>query len=632
VRALVAGLLFLSPLAHGEAGPSDAAVAYLINVARERVDVSEDTALDDGTTVEKKTIIRESLKRLSSIVNEGELRAIDERIDGDLAAVLVSRIIDYDPSQVQIFAIAMLKRDDRWLPAPVLASFENTGITYLPKLSTSSKKLEDWMLTERTNQLTRLRNDVQTDLLEDIQKAGSLEELRSCSPEQIVQKFIEACTTKNLPAALVYLGGLEENLPKNWDDILRFISTNIRETRKPNESWRHITSTTGARAVIETDIFTDGAMVSIGAFNPFEKVPKLLPITVFHFPLDRSDEDTWRLRLPSWLLDGVLPDAGDPGDAELVEAFPGKLLEKHKPEIFSDPTALMESLQKALSSPSVEAILPYIGVPPSGDAMPVLLRAESLWLEFRGRDSQAPLLLEVRQDGDQACALLSLFDDRNPQIRRSLIQRIFLQEKDGQWVIPASPHETSDKTSQKLIDWAEEASGLSEADWLARLGLATTIGGIPADSAPTEAEALAAAEAWLEALHSRNPRAILRSVAAFDDDRGIKNLFRTIGHELQADHQTEVLKIHRLGRWAAVSTHAVSTQRSDDPYLLLYPIVSTQSGPRVLAEAVLFHADTRSREFLNSSTWNRLEDRLPEAAVNELKEIQKAHEALADGG
>jgi len=630
VKALVAGILLLSPLAHGESGPSDAAVAFLINVARERVDISEDTALDDGTTAEKETIIRESLKRLSSIVEEGELRAIDEKIDGDLAAVLVSRIIDYDPSQVQIFAIAMLKRDDRWLPAPVLASFENTGITYLPKLSTSSKKLEDWMLTERTNQLTRLRDDVQADLLDDIQKAGNLDELRSDSPEEIVQKFIDACRTKDLPAALVYLGGLEKDLPKNWDDILRFIATNIRETKKPNESWRHITSTTGARVVIETDTFADGAMVSIGEFAPFERTPGQPAITVFHFPLERSDQDTWRLRLPSWLLDGVLPDDGDPSDAELVKAFPKKLLEHHKPETFSDPTALMESLQKALSSPRFEAILPHIGIPPSGDALPVLERAASLWREFRGRDSQSPLLLEVRQDGDQACALLSLFDDRNPQIRRSLIQRIFLQQKDKQWSIPANPHETSDKTSQELTAWAEEASGLSEADWLARLGLATTIGGIPADSAPTEAEALAAAKAWLEALHSRNPRAILRSVAAFDDDRGSKNLFRTIGHELQTDHQTEVLKIHRLGRWAAASTHAVSTQRSDDPYFLLYPIVSTQSGPRVLAEAVLFHADTRSREFLNSSTWNRLDDRLPEAAVAELKEIQKAHDALAD--
>lgn len=630
MRLLIVGLLILSPLAYGESGPSDAAVAYLINVARDRVDLKRDTALDDGTTVEKETVIRERLKRLSSILDEGELRAIDEKVEGNLAAILVSRIIDYDPSQVQIFAIAMLKRDDRWLPAPVLSSFENTGITYLPTLSSSSQLLEDWMLNERTVHLARLRQDVQSNLIEDIRKAGSIDDLRKIPPDEIVGKFIKACSAKDLPAALLYLGGLEENLPRDWDDILQFVSSNIREAKKQNEAWRHITSTTGARTVVETDVFNEGAMVSIGELAPFESTPGQPAITVFHFPLEKSKEGTWRLRLPSWLLDGIIPDETDPSDADLIEVFPKKLLENQTPKTFSDPTILMESLQQALSSPHFETILPYIGLPPSGDALPVLERASSLWRDFRTHDNQAPLLLEVCQIGDQACALLSLFDDRNPQIKRSLIKRVFLQKGNDLWTIPASRYETTDEVSQELVEWAEKTSRLNEADWLERLGLATTIGGIPADSAPTEAEALAAANSWLEAIRSRNPRSILRSVAAFDDELGIKNLFRTIGHELQTDHLTEVLKIHRIGRWAAVSTHAVSHQRSDDPYHLLYPIVSTESGPRVLAEAVLFHADTRSREFLNSSIWGRLEDRLPEAAVTELKEIQKAHDALAE--
>ncbi|MFC7338616.1 hypothetical protein ACFQY0_15580 [Haloferula chungangensis] len=630
MRALVVGLLMLCPLAHGESGPSDAAVTFLIKLARDRIDLTRDTALHEGTTAEKEAVIRRQLKRLSSVVDEGELRAIDEKVEGDLAAVLVSRIIDYDPSQLQIFAIGMLRRDDRWLPAPVPASFENTGITYLPELSRSSRELEDWMLRERTHHLTRLRDDIQANLLDDIHKAGSIEELRELSPDEIVLNFIDACSERDLPGALLYLGGLEAKRPKNWDDILQFVSSNIREIKEPNEAWRDLTHMDGARAVIQTDTFANGAMVSIGEFSPFESIPGQPEISIFHFPLERSLDETWRLKLPSWLLDGIPPDGADPSDVELIEAFPEKLIEKQSPLTFRNPGALMESFQQALSSPRFENILPYISPPPSGDALAVLERASELWLDFRGRDSQAPLLLEVQQDGDQACALISLFDDRNPQIRRSLVRRVFLLRKDDHWAIPAHPQEKTDQTSQKLVAWAEKTSGLDEEEWLKRLGLATTIGGIPADSAPTEAEALVAAKAWLESIRSRDPRAILRSVAAFDDERGIKNLFRTIGHELQADHLTEVLKIHRRGRWAAVSVDTFPTQRSDDPYLLLYPIVRTESGPRVLAEALLYHADTRSRDFLNQTTWNRLNDRLPEAAVAELKEIQNAHDALAN--
>ena len=620
----------LIPLARGESGASDAAVAHLINVARNRVELERDTALAPGTTKEKQSIIRSQLKQLSSIVDEGELRAVDEKIAGGLAAVLISRVIDYDTSQVQVLAVAMLKRDDRWIPAPVLASFENSGITYLPGLAESARQLEAWMLRERTIHLTRLRKDVQADLLADIRKSGNIDELRQSSPAKIVDNFIEACRARDLPAALVYLGGLEDPLPRNWDNILQFISSNIRQSKKDNDTWRRLTDTTGARAFIETDTFDDGAMVSLGEFAPSESTPGQAAVTIFHFPLDRSKDDIWRLRLPTWLLDLDLPGSPDASDSEMIKAFPAKLLE-HQPKLsFTKPEELMESLQQALSSPRFEAVLPHIGVPESGDALPVLERAARLWRDFRGHDSKAPLLLEVRKEDDQACALLSIFDARNPQIRSILIKRIFLQQKDGLWTIPSSGDETPDGAAPELIAWAEKSSRLSEADWLSRLGLTATLGGIPADSAPSEEDALAAAHAWLTAIQSRDPRAILRSVAAFDDKRGIKKLFRTIGHELQSDHRTEILKIHRNGRWAAVSTHAISEQRSEDPYHLLYPIVSTESGPRVLAEALLFHADTRSREFLNSSIWNRLDDRLPEAAVAELKEIQKAHTALAE--
>ena len=620
----------LSPLAHGESGPSDAAVSFLIDVARDRIDLNEDTAIAEGTTSEKEKIIRSQLKRLSSIVEVGELRALEEKVDGDLAGVLVSRVVDYDPSQVQVFAIAMLKRDDRWQPAPVLASFENTGITYLPGLSTSSKALENWMLTQRTIYLTRLREDVQADLLDDIRSAGSLDQLRNNSPEEIVNQFIEACRAKNLPGALVYLGGLETKLPKNWNQILQFVSSNIRGSSETNESWRQLTSSIGARAVIDTDSFDDGAIVSIGDYSPFESTPGQPAVTIFHFPLDRSDEDTWRLRLPSWLLDGDLPDEADPSDESLVEAFPRKLIKKQKPLSFSDPAALMESFQQALCSPDFERTLPHIALPDSGDALPVIERASRLWRDYRGRESQAPLLLDVRQENDQACALVSLFDDRNPQIRRTLIKPIYLQRKDGHWTIPAIRIDDDD-IAPGLTKWAEESSALSEADWIARLGLTATLGGIPADSAPTEAEARDAATAWLSALQSRNPRAILRAVAAFDDELGIKNLFGSIGHELQSGNQSEILKIHRNGRWAAVSTRAISTEKSNDGYYLLFPIVSTQAGPRVLAEALLYHAaDSRSLGYLNSVNWKRLEDRLPEAAVTELQEIHKAHSALAE--
>ncbi|WP_424317071.1 hypothetical protein [Haloferula sp.] len=620
----------LIPLAHGESESSAAALAHLNVVARYRIDLAKDTAMASGTTKEKQSIIRNQIKQLSSIVEQGELRVLEERIEGNLAGVLVSRIIDYDPGQVQVLAIAMLKRDDRWLPAPMRASFENTGISYLPGIAQDARDLESWMLSERTRQLTRLRQDVQAELLADIRKAGSLDELRQLSKEDLVEGFIEACRARDLPAALVYLGGLEEPLPEDWDETLRFVSSCMGESADTNQAWQRITNHSGARAIIETDTFGDGAFVSVGEFSPLENSPVNIATKVFHFPLDKVSGDHWRLRLPSWLLEGKLPGKADPTDQELIEKFPAKLLARQQPLSFSSPDDLMESFQTAFSGPRFEALLPYISLPESGEAQAVLEKAAKLWRFYRGRDSQAPLLLEVRKQDDQACALVSLFDARNPQISKGLIKPIFLQEKDGNWSIPSEEPETSNEARETLREWADEASKLDEDEWMRRMNLTAILGGIPADSAPSEEDALAAAQAWLDAIRSRNPRHILKSVATFDDVRGLQKLFRTIGHELQAAHETEILKIHRHGRWAAVSTQAISDQRDEEPYYMLYPIVTTPSGARVFAESVLFHADTRSREFLNSSVWSRLGDRLPDAAVAELREIQNTHNKLAE--
>ncbi|MEP4076740.1 hypothetical protein [Haloferula sp.] len=630
MRLLVVVLLMLIPLAHGESESSDAAVAHLIDIARGRIDLTNDTALAPGTTREKQAAIRDRIKQLSSAVEEGELRVIDEKVEGGLAAVLVSRIIDYDSSLVQVYAVALLKRDDRWLPAPLLGSYENTGITYIPLLSESAKRLEDWMNRERTAHLTRLRKDVQAELLADIRKAGSTCELYNIEPEQFVERFIDACRQNDIPAALACLGGLEEPLPDNWSETLRFIANSIRTANSPSEAWRRMTNTTCARALLTKETYAKDMIIKIGEFAPFECPPGEPQITVFNFPINRVEGGLWRINLPKWLLDGGHLRHLKDTSAKQIEAFPAKLLAEFPAKDFKTPEELATSLQTTLSGPKFEGLLPYIGIPESGDALEVLDRASRLWRLFHNRKNQAPLLLDVKAEGNQACALFSLFDARNPQINHDLISRVFLEQKGDTWTIPVSHKNALKRAPASLIAWADNASRFSETEWLRKLELAATLDDIPADSTPSEEDALAAANAWLDAIQSRDPRTILQSVAAFDDESGIRKLFKTIGHELQSDQRARITKIHRNGRWAAASTLTVPEQRSEEPYHMLYPIVSTPSGPRILAEAVLFPANTRSREFVNSSIWKRLGDRLPETTVTELKEIQKAHTELAE--
>lgn len=629
MRKLAACLLILTGSAHGESSPSDVAVGHLLRIAENRLELESDTALTAGTTREKKASISDQLAKLSEILGAGSLRPLEEKSEGDLAAVLVSSTIDYDPERVQVLAVPLLRKDGRWVPAPVLSSFENTGISYVHGVSDAAKRLEAWMLRERGEQVRRLRDNVQADLFEDIAKVGNADELRSADPGMLVLGFIEACRQRDLPAMLYHLGGLEEPLPEDWKQSFRFATAQVRDNSPPSRAWQQMTDTTNARAIVGIDRHGDGATVSLGEFDPFDDPPGISSIRILHFPLHRSKSGSWRLGLPTWLVDGNPVGKADPIDSELVEALPASLVKAHPPESFASPGSLADSLRDALAGDRFEAVLPHIRQD-GEDALAALQRAAGLWREFRRRDSEIPLLLDVSAQGDDACLLMSHFDARNPEIRGKLIQRVLLQARGGEWAVPIGPVDTNNAPQEELAAWAEGAVKLGEDEWLDRLGIARfPADAIPAD-APTAEQARAAAEGWLDAIRSRDPKAIFGTAAAFDDKRATRKLLRNIGHELQADHHAEILKVHRKGRWAAVSTRVKAIESDSDSTFMLYPVITTDDGPRIVAEAILYHSDSRSREFLNESVWTRLENLLSGASVAELKELHAAHDTLAD--
>src|SRR5690606_25873473 len=133
--------------------------------------------------------------------------------DGDLAGVIVSQVTHYDATTVQVHAVAMVRRDGKWLPAPSPASFDGTGLLFRPELIERARALEEWMIRARGEQFARLRENLFAALVEDMKGAASTALLARGDPDAMVAAFANACRQGDIPAALALAGGLEQPFP-----------------------------------------------------------------------------------------------------------------------------------------------------------------------------------------------------------------------------------------------------------------------------------------------------------------------------------------------------------------------------------------------------------------------------------
>ncbi|MCH7226396.1 hypothetical protein [Haloferula sp. A504] len=626
VSITFAGLLVSSAMASSGAG--DAALAFLERLPSADFDLRTRTAISPDVTETKLESIEQRLDRLGTRLEHGRLDVAAEKIDGKLAAVLISQSTDFDPATAQVHAVGLIRRDGAWLPAPVPASFENTGIRYHPELGPAATRLEAWMLEERPQQLQSLREGLEGTLLDKVRAALPAKTLAEAGPAELAELFLDACRKRDLPATAALIGGLEEPRPAGWRDSVSLIAAGLRSSGTAGSVWLELLDPRILRATVNTDFEEDRALVSIGFFDPTESRSSVEKIRIRNLGFRRSDSGRWVLRVPSW-LGGDAPDAGpNLPVAALQRSFPLAMKKNAGDRAIEDPVALGEALMLGLASAELEPLLSLVHAETETAAAHALMSYSRLWRGHRDT-AHLRLTLDVRTEGDRGCAVHCELNPFDPRINRNDISPILMvRGKDGWQLDPEAHPEVSDIPAS-LRPWYEECKERDLDEWLAGLGLEDRLGGLPASGTPEPDAARRAANAWIDALNSKDPRQVIARTTMFDDDRSVRRLFAFIGQELPAHNTLELVGMHENGRWAAASIrHSPPPGSDEDPIHLLHPIVGTRSGPKILAEAVLYIADTRARTFLNNEVWKRLGERLPQEAVDELEAILEAHGKL----
>ncbi len=187
VAALVAALTL--PVPGGEAGQS--ALAFLEALQKGETapsELLEESMISPFCGAPKRAQIIERLERTGRMLRRGQfaLEVVQEKVDGNFAAVLVAATGQLDPLAVEVFAIGAGQIDGTWRPAPVPGSFENSRVGFDQDVRERVDRLGLWMIRERVERLRRLQAATEQSLQERIEKALAGLPVEGAAPKEVV--------------------------------------------------------------------------------------------------------------------------------------------------------------------------------------------------------------------------------------------------------------------------------------------------------------------------------------------------------------------------------------------------------------------------------------------------------------
>jgi len=604
-------LLASSLCAHATASdPGNAAIEFLEKIRSGKLDLTPgtDTAITPQTAERKKQQIASHISRIAKDLGQDPLQLSSVKIDENFAAVLVQKVNHLDPSRLQIFPIAMIKRGSKWLAAPVPASFENAGVGFAIPLRNRLESLENWMLRQQVLEIEKLREQAHSQLRQKIQNHLPIEEFRRHDSQRLAELFLTACETRDLPALLGLFGGLSTELPPDWPLRLKATRLALTQDLPDKIAWELLLSPRVLRLLIPQEAATDDGIFSIACLDPASRDSRTsLPRIVFlHFQFHRDQARIWQIDPPSSLL-VHFPNTGatveEDLDSDLLNSFSAHWQKTHPTLLAATAEQAQENFFKSLQGKNITHFLQLITL--SGDplaARQTLQTAAKLWWNLRGASAVTMAIpLHFAQAEDRALALFQQFSAKDPD--RLNLKKIYFQRSSSGWSWVPEP----DEPTRKLFETNPSAAPLpTTASWQAKLLVnSILLDQLPALPAPNESIARQTVTAFLAATTAGDLAAALKLTARLKDPKGNTTFLRNLGHEIttaRRDSITTTLLSSYIG--SKLTTIAASIEHNGNTNFPLYSVVQTSQGPRVLIEIDLFAR--RNQALLNRIALERL--------------------------
>ena len=455
------------------------------------------------------------------------------KLDNDLAAALVRKIGGFDPSRLQVFPVALVKRGEKWAAAPVPASFENTGVGYAATLRPRIAALEDWMLREKALDLENLREQSAAHTRRKVEESLPSATLRNFTSSQAAERFLKACEQRNLLEILGLLGGLSDTLPDDWALRLNATETAVTGGDEVKPPWRLLISPDVLRVPVHHEEDGGNAQVSIACIDPAgtSSVPR---VEFVHLELAKTREGFWRIDLPGHFLqndENASDDADEDLDSDLLEAFPAKLAGRFPPSPKPTLEQAMQALLSALHGGNLCSLAPLIR--PEDDpaaARRSYLRAARTWWALHDRRA---LPLAVQEYEKIAGGAFQCFSSRNPD-QLDLKILYFEKSTDGWFWCP----EPRPQTKESFREWTDLQAKRWPDEWQdTLLADCQVLEKIPESGAPPVDQASEVVENWLQATRAGDVMAAIRLTARLNTPDSRAALLRNLGYEMTGTRQ-----------------------------------------------------------------------------------------------
>ena len=605
--------LFLAIILNATAAPNDpgrVAMDFLEKVRLRKIDLEPggDTALSPQTVPGKKNQIARNFERMARDLGSAPLEVSAVKLDEDFAAVLVRKIGGFDPNRLQIFPLAMIKRDSGWTVAPVPASFENSGTSYALDLRKRLEKLETWMLREQIVDLEQLRAQSVARMREKIGVNFSASEVRQLNAESFGERFLDACDRKDLLSLLGFLGGLSKILPADWPVRLKSMEHAVASGNSVKRPWRLLFSPDVARVVVAHEEDDRSGRISVACLDPAGSAEEASSpqIEIVHIELSKDESGLWQINPPEMFLDpDASHDSDDTLDGELRDSFSEKWIAKKSqlPQISAENA--QQALISALGSGNFPAVLRISRIDgAASDARKSCIRAAEISHSIQNPSAVSHVIpLSFQTTETSAVGLFQIFAARDPMKYNPT--PVYFEKSSGGWLWAPAP---LPETLNEFRSWLDSETKTWRDRWQNTvLGECPVMQLGPLLPCPSEDESEALVRQWLEATRKGDFKAALKLVARLDGPPGSSTILQNLGYEItnarRSDSSPTIAGIYTDANWAAVG---VKTEQGGTPKFPFYPIIGTSQGPRLLIEIDLFATKNQSRRFLNKAAFERL--------------------------
>ena len=629
-------LLAVALTAH--AAPSDpgkVAIDFLEKVRQRKLDLEPggDTALSAQTADEKKRQIARRLERMASDLGSDPLEIGEVKMDENFAAVLIRKVGGFDPSRLQIFPVALVKRGADWTAAPVPASFENAGAGYAIALRKRLESLENWMLREQVVDLEKLREQSAGRMRGKIELNLPAKDLRSFNAKEVGERFVTACERMDQSTALGLLGGLAAKLPDDWAARLKAVDRAFAPGFSAPRPWRLLTSPEVIRVLIHHEEAVDSGLISIGCLDPIGASNSSPRLETIGCDLSKGPDGLWQVNLPASFLqesDEADQEADDSIDeSEELNAFPEKWTRAHPPIPLPEADLARQALIRALGDGDLKSLLAVsqLGGSPEQARKACLEAAQFWWAIHNPTAVRHVMPLAFKADKTEAVGMFQFFSTRDPDLLD--VKTVYFEKSAVGWLWTPVP---TVSTREKFQLWVDSESQRWPDQWqrtlLSDSPIVAKIDGL---QPPAKDDARKTVEAWLDATRHGDVTAALPLITRFDNPKSNSTSLQNLGYEIigarRSKEKPVITEIYQGTHWTAVGVKIDQDGKQSFP---LYPVLQTERGPRILVEIDLFASGNRGRDYLNRMAFDRLQKSSSEAVATELRGIFSAHQASVE--